>query len=100
MRDKEEAQMLNIGPPEMIVLGVLALLVFGPKRLPEIGKNVGAALREFRKASRDIMSHFEDDAPPRVRPISRYNAYDEDSDSTARSDSVPDTVPAGSERNV
>jgi sec-independent protein translocase protein TatA len=91
--------MLNIGPPEMIVLGVLALLVFGPKRLPEIGKNVGAAIREFRKASRDIMSHFEDDPSPRVRAAHRY-PYDGDGYSVSTSDPEPDAMPAGSERNV
>jgi TatA/E family protein of Tat protein translocase len=67
----------SIGTPELIVVAVLALLVFGPKRLPEIGKNVGAAIREFRRASRDLMSHFEDDDPPRVRSVSRHN-YDAD----------------------
>jgi TatA/E family protein of Tat protein translocase len=67
----------SIGTPELIVIAVLALLVFGPKRLPEIGRNVGAAIREFRKASRDIMSHFEDDPYPRARSVNRYR-YDSD----------------------
>jgi sec-independent protein translocase protein TatA len=67
----------SIGTPELIVVAVLALLVFGPKRLPEIGKNVGAAIREFRRASRDLMSHFEDNDPPRVRSVSRHS-YDTD----------------------
>src|SRR4051812_13208355 len=68
----------SIGTPELIVVAVLALLVFGPKRLPEIGKNVGSAIREFRRASRDLMSHFEDNDPPRVRSVSRQS-YDTDS---------------------
>ena len=75
----------SLGPGEMIVLGVLALLVFGPKRLPEIGRHVGAALREFRKASRDLMSHFEDDyTPPRVRSVDRtaYGSYPTDYSAT------------------
>jgi sec-independent protein translocase protein TatA len=67
----------SIGTPELIVVAVLALLVFGPKKLPEIGKNVGAAIREFRRASRDLMSHFEDDDPPRVRSYGRQS-YDAD----------------------
>jgi len=77
----------SIGTPEMIVVAVLALLVFGPKKLPEIGKNVGAAIREFRRASRDLMSHFEDDDPPRVRSFGRHS-YD------AETYSPPATVPA------
>jgi TatA/E family protein of Tat protein translocase len=75
----------SIGTPELIVIGVLALLVFGPKRLPEIGKNVGAAIREFRRASRDLMSHFHDDDPPRVRSFGRNN---DDADSYAPPDAV------------
>jgi TatA/E family protein of Tat protein translocase len=77
----------SIGTPELIVVAVLALLVFGPKKLPEIGKNVGAAIREFRRASRDLMSHFEDDDPPRVRSFGRHS-YE------AETYSPPATVPA------
>ena len=46
--------MFNVGPSEIIVILVLALLVFGPKRLPEIGKTVGKTLRDFRKTQEDI----------------------------------------------
>jgi sec-independent protein translocase protein TatA len=46
--------MFNIGPPELIIILVLALIIFGPKRLPEIGKTVGKSLKEFRTASADI----------------------------------------------
>jgi sec-independent protein translocase protein TatA len=83
----EGKRMGSIGTPEMIVVAVLALLVFGPKKLPEIGKNVGAAIREFRRASRDLMSHFEDDDPPRVRSFGRHS-------SEAENYSPPATVPA------
>ena len=46
--------MFNIGPMELILILTLALLLFGPKKLPEIGKTVGRAMSEFRKASADI----------------------------------------------
>lgn len=52
--------MFNIGPMELIVILLLALIVFGPKRLPEIGRTVGKGLREFQKASRDIRGEIED----------------------------------------
>lgn len=51
--------MFNIGPAEMIVILIIALIVFGPKRLPEIGRTVGKGLREFRRASQDIRDEFE-----------------------------------------
>jgi sec-independent protein translocase protein TatA len=46
--------MFNVGPTELMVILVLALIVFGPKRLPEMGKSIGKGLREFRKAQTDI----------------------------------------------
>ncbi len=51
----------SIGPTELILIFVLALLVFGPKKLPEIGKSVGKALREFKKASDEIKGRIEEE---------------------------------------
>jgi len=45
----------NLGPAELIIIMALALLVFGPKKLPEIGRGLGNALREFSKARNDLM---------------------------------------------
>ena len=44
----------SIGFPELIVILSIALLVFGPKKLPEVGRSIGRALREFRKTSDEI----------------------------------------------
>lgn len=49
----------NIGFPEMIVIFVLALLIFGPKKLPELGKNLGKGMAEFRRASNDFRNSIE-----------------------------------------
>ncbi len=40
----------NIGPMELIIVLIVALLVIGPKRLPEVGKSLGRGMREFRQA--------------------------------------------------
>ena len=53
--------MPSIGPTELIVILILALLVFGPKRLPEIGRTVGRSLREFRRATTEIREDLERD---------------------------------------
>jgi sec-independent protein translocase protein TatA len=42
--------MFNLGLPEMLVIGVAALLLFGPKRLPELAKSLGKGIRDFKKA--------------------------------------------------
>jgi TatA/E family protein of Tat protein translocase len=48
-----------IGFPEMIFLFVLALLIFGPKKLPELGKSLGKGMAEFRRASNELKSTFQ-----------------------------------------
>ena len=49
----------TLGTQEMIVIFVLALLVFGPKKLPELGKNLAKALSEFRRASNELKSTWQ-----------------------------------------
>jgi Tat protein translocase TatB subunit len=62
--------MLDIGLQEMLVIGVLALLVFGPSKLPELGRMVGRTMREFRRASDEFRTtvetnlNFNDIDPP------------------------------------
>ncbi|MBC7361888.1 MAG: TatA/E family twin arginine-targeting protein translocase [Candidatus Aminicenantes bacterium] len=51
----------SIGLPELIVIFIIALLVFGPKKLPEVGKSVGRAIREFKKASDELRSKVEEE---------------------------------------
>ncbi|MGH0036146.1 MAG: Sec-independent protein translocase subunit TatA/TatB [Myxococcota bacterium] len=46
--------MFGIGAQELLVIGVIALLVFGPKRLPELARSLGRGLAEFRRASTDL----------------------------------------------
>jgi TatA/E family protein of Tat protein translocase len=48
-----------IGIPELIFLFVLALLIFGPKKLPELGKSLGKGMAEFRRASTELKSKFQ-----------------------------------------
>ena len=52
----------GIGLPEMAVIMVLALLVFGPKKLPEIGRSVGKAIRGFQDASKEFEAEFKREA--------------------------------------
>jgi TatA/E family protein of Tat protein translocase len=66
--------MFDIGLQEMLVIGVLALLVFGPSKLPELGRMVGRAMREFRRASDEFRStvetnlHINEPDPPPPAP--------------------------------
>lgn len=49
----------NFGPAEMLVIGIFALLVFGPQRLPEMARQVGKAIREFKKISGDLNKELQ-----------------------------------------
>jgi sec-independent protein translocase protein TatA len=50
-----------IGMPELIVIFLVALLVFGPRKLPELGKSLGRGLAEFKRASDDLKRTIEDE---------------------------------------
>ncbi len=77
----------NIGVPELIFIFVLALLVFGPRRLPELGRTLGKALAEFRKHSTDLRMTFEQE----MRELERQA---QEAESKAREALNPATEPA------
>lgn len=58
----------NLGIPELIVIGIIALVAFGPKKLPELGRTLGKALAEFRRASAELRSAVEDE----MRDLERH----------------------------
>ena len=49
----------SIGMPELIIIMVIALIIFGPRKLPELGKSLGRSLNEFKKASTDLQNTLE-----------------------------------------
>lgn len=51
----------SLGLPELVLIFVVALLLFGPRKLPEIGRTVGKALGEFRRASNDLRRTVEEE---------------------------------------
>jgi sec-independent protein translocase protein TatA len=54
----------NIGPLEIIVVLIIALVVFGPKRLPELGRSLGKGIREFRGSVSGEHGDDDDEPPP------------------------------------
>ena len=59
---------MNLGPGEILVVLLVALIVFGPKRLPEIGRQVGSAMRELRKMQDSVKSELDQVLHPDVAP--------------------------------
>jgi TatA/E family protein of Tat protein translocase len=60
----------QLGFSEMLVIFIVALLVFGPKKLPELGKSLGKGIREFRKATNELKSTWEDQVRDIQAPLS------------------------------
>lgn len=50
--------MFNIGPQEMFILFLIIILLFGAKRIPEIGRSIGKGIQEFKKGMRDVESEM------------------------------------------
>ena len=63
----------GIGLPEMAVIFTIALLVFGPKKLPEIGRSIGKAIRGFQDASREFESEFTREAKQLEEAVATSN---------------------------
>jgi sec-independent protein translocase protein TatA len=51
----------SIGMPELIVIFVIALIIFGPRKLPELGRTLGKSIQEFKKASNELRSTIEEE---------------------------------------
>jgi sec-independent protein translocase protein TatA len=66
---------MSLGPAEILVVLVLALVVFGPKRLPEVGRQVGGALRELRKVQDTVQTEIRSVMDETVGPIRDMGAH-------------------------
>lgn len=76
--------MPNIGPLELAIVLIIALVIFGPKRLPELGRSVGHGLREFKSS---ITGDDKDDDGPRTIE----NGFEEDEEPTPVAAAKADT---------
>ena len=72
----------SLGFPELIMIFVVALIFFGPRKLPDVGRSIGKALGEFRRASNDLKSTLEEDVinektQPPIQPTEAASATEE-----------------------
>jgi TatA/E family protein of Tat protein translocase len=63
----------SIGMPELIIIFIIALIIFGPRKLPELGRSLGKSLAEFKKASNELKSTLEEE----IRLEEQRSALDE-----------------------
>ena len=80
----------NIGPTELIFLLVFLLLIFGAKRLPELGSGLGKGIREFKRSMREINTEIDrPDDTPQVKSGTRPSvpvSTDKENDTTVNKD--------------
>jgi sec-independent protein translocase protein TatA len=61
--------MFNIGPQELFILFLIVLLIFGAKRIPEIGRSIGKGIQEFKKGMRDVETELTTDKPEEKKAV-------------------------------
>lgn len=77
----------NIGAPELLLIFLVVLLVFGAKRIPEIARGLGRGIREFKEATREISREIDVDETPQIRAPQHGTP-------TARTTATPTQQPA------
>jgi len=81
----------SLGMPELIVIFIIALIIFGPRKLPELGRSLGRGIAEFKKATNDLQSSLEREINlEEQRPATPPPAA-----SSARTEDVPPVPKAG-----
>src|SRR5438094_10666465 len=64
----------SIGMPELIIIFVIALIIFGPRKLPELGRTLGKSLAEFKRATNELKSTLEDEIRLEEQQLQRTEA--------------------------
>ena len=90
-----------VGVPELIIIFTIALIIFGPRKLPELGKSLGRSLSEFKRASNELKSTLDDEIrteerrsaerqePPRVpATVEPFNGDDDMTHNTGTDDGI------------
>jgi TatA/E family protein of Tat protein translocase len=79
----------SIGMPEMVVIAVIALIIFGPRKLPELGKSLGKSIAEFKRASNELKTTLEEEIRTEELQEARKSAQVPPSASVAPSTPAP-----------
>ena len=88
--------MFNIGLPEMLIILAIALIVFGPSKLPDLARAFGKAMREFKKATEEVKESFKEETKDLEEIKSNLNQENLLDDLTKVLEEPPETTPDSS----
>lgn len=81
-----------IGMPELVIILVIALIIFGPRKLPELGKSLGKSLNEFKRASADLQNTLEQEIKLEEQKENAVKAAQRRSDADAQPSLPPEAT--------
>jgi TatA/E family protein of Tat protein translocase len=87
--------MPSLGMPELIIILVIALIIFGPRKLPELGRSLGKSIGEFRKASNELKSTLEEEIRLEEQKEQRAKMEAEQASAISAANVTPAAPPIG-----
>ena len=96
--------MWNIGMPELVIILVIALIIFGPRKLPELGRSLGKSIGEFKKASNELRNTLDEEIRAEERKEQQAKTEAEQKSALEAANSMRDAItpdaPAGAEHET